>query len=154
MINLKRILVPTDFSEHSKNALRYAAAFGEKFGAEVYLLHVFQDLAIFQPDAVTVGPVTPPIDEMLAAARTALERSLADCRIKNVAFKIEVREGTPFEAIVDFAKTQNIDLIVLGTHGRGWLAHVLMGSVAEKVVRKSPCPVLTVRHPEHEFVEN
>jgi nucleotide-binding universal stress UspA family protein len=154
MISLHRILVPTDFSEHSKNALRYAAAFADKFGAEIYLLHVFQDLAIFQPDAVTVGPpAMPPIDEMLAAARTALQRSLQDCPIKNVKCHLEVREGAPFEEIVDFAKETDIDLIVMGTHGRGWLAHVLMGSVAEKVVRKAPCPVLTVRHPEHEFVK-
>ena len=58
----------------------------------------------------------------------------------------------PVEEIVDYAKEKNIDLIVMGTHGRGWLAHVLMGSVAEKVVRKAPCPVLTVRLAEHEFV--
>lgn len=154
MISLHRILVPTDFSEHSKTALRYAAAFAEKFGAEVYLLHVFQDLAIFQPDAVTVGPpAMPPIEEMLAAARTALQRSLQDCPIKGITCHLEVREGTAFEEIVDFAKESDCDLIVMGTHGRGWLAHVLLGSVAEKVVRKAPCPVLTVRLAEHEFVK-
>jgi nucleotide-binding universal stress UspA family protein len=60
--------------------------------------------------------------------------------------------GTPALAIVTYAKDANLDLIVMGTHGRGGMAHVLMGSVAEKVVRTAPCPVLTVRHPEHEFV--
>ena len=63
-----------------------------------------------------------------------------------------VRQGPPFLEIVRYAQEANIDLIVLGTHGRGGLAHMLLGSVAEKVVRKAPCPVLTVRHPEHEFV--
>ena len=64
----------------------------------------------------------------------------------------EVREGSPFYEIIRYAKEQDVDLIIMGTHGRGGLVHVLLGSVAEKVVRKSPCPVLTVRHPEHEFV--
>ncbi len=63
-----------------------------------------------------------------------------------------VRQGPPFLEIVRYAQEANIDLIVLGTHGRGGLAHMLLGSVAEKVVREAPCPVLTVRHPEHEFV--
>jgi nucleotide-binding universal stress UspA family protein len=63
-----------------------------------------------------------------------------------------VREGTPFYEIITCAKELEVDLIILGTHGRGPFAHMLMGSVAEKVVRKAPCPVLTVRHPEHEFV--
>lgn len=154
MITLKRILVPTDFSEHSKNALRYAAAFADKFGAQIHLLHVFQDLAIFQPDAVTAAPpALPPRDALLAAARTALEQSIEECPIKGVPVHPEVREGAAQEEIVVFAREKNIDLIIMGTHGRGWLAHVLMGSVAEKVVRKAPCPVLTVRHPEHEFVQ-
>jgi nucleotide-binding universal stress UspA family protein len=154
MINLRRILVPTDFSEHSKNALRYAAAFADKFGAEVFLLHVFQDLAIFQPDAVTVAPqAPPPIEQMLAAARTALERSIQEGPCAAVKVHPEVSEGSTFEEIVRFAKEKDIDLIIMGTHGRGWLAHVLLGSVTEKVVRKAPCPVLTVRHPEHEFVD-
>ena len=64
----------------------------------------------------------------------------------------ELRKGSPFLEIVRYAKDKNIDLIVLGTHGRSGLSHVLLGSVAERVVRKAPCPVLTVRHPEHEFV--
>lgn len=64
----------------------------------------------------------------------------------------EVAEGTPFEEIVRFARDKDIDLIVMGTHGHTGLAHLFLGSVAEKVVRRAPCPVLTVRHPEHEFV--
>jgi nucleotide-binding universal stress UspA family protein len=152
-ISLHRILVPTDFSEHSRNALRYAAAFADKFGAEIHLLHVFQDLAIFQPDAVTAGPpAMPPHEEMLAAARAALARSIQECPVKGLPIHSDVREGSAYEEIVVFAREKDVDLIIMGTHGRGWLAHVLMGSVAEKVVRKAPCPVLTVRHPEHEFV--
>jgi nucleotide-binding universal stress UspA family protein len=153
MINLKRILVPTDFSDHSHNALRYGAAFAEKFAAELYLLHVFQDLAVSQPEAVTVGaPIVAPLEQFMAAAQTALERLIRDNNLGRLAVHPEVRAGAPFDQIVQFAVDKDIDLIVMGTHGRGWLAHVLLGSVTEKVVRKAPCPVLTVRPAEHEFV--
>ena len=155
MINLRRILVPTDFSRSSENALRYGAAFAEKFAAELFVLHVFQDLSLFQPEAVALSPaaLAPPMDQMIQAAQAALQCVLGDGRFKGLTVHPEVREGTPAEAIASFAKEKDIDLIVMGTHGRGWLAHVLLGSVTEKVVRKAPCPVLTVRHPEHEFVE-
>jgi nucleotide-binding universal stress UspA family protein len=153
MIDLHRILVPTDFSKHSQNALTYAVAFAEKFGAELYLLHIVQDLAVFLPDAVTAGPpVLPPTEQLTSAVASALERIIKDNHLEHLNIKPEVREGTPFYEIVRFAKEMNIDLIVMGTHGRAGLAHVLLGSVTEKVVRKAPCPVLTVRDPEHEFV--
>lgn len=72
--------------------------------------------------------------------------------MEGLAIHKEVREGTPFYEIVSFATETDVNLIVMGTHGHTGLAHVLLGSVTEKVVRKAPCPVLTVRHPEHEFV--
>jgi nucleotide-binding universal stress UspA family protein len=153
MIDLRRILVPTDFSKHSENALAYAAAFAEKFDAELYLLHVVQDLALFVPEAVTVAPpVTPPVEQLTAAVREALDRVIDSHHLRRFTVHAEVREGSPFYEIVRFAKEQEIDLVIMGTHGRTGLIHVLLGSVAEKVVRKAPCPVLTVRHPEHEFV--
>ena len=153
MIDLHRILVPTDFSKHSHNALTYAAAFAEKFGAELYLLHVVQDLALFIPEAVSVAPpVTPPIEQMTAAVREALDRAVRENDLGRLTVHCEVREGTPFYEIIQFARETNIDLIIMGTHGHTGLAHVLLGSVTEKVVRKAPCPVLTVRDPEHEFV--
>jgi nucleotide-binding universal stress UspA family protein len=153
MIDLHRILAPTDFSKHSQNALVYAAAFAEKFGAELYLLHVVQDLGVFIPEAVGMTPVVaPPTEQFAAAAKVSLERALEETPLKNLTVHAEVREGSPFYEIVRFAKEKDIDLIIMGTHGRGGLAHLLLGSVAEKVVRKAPCPVLTVRHPEHEFV--
>jgi nucleotide-binding universal stress UspA family protein len=153
MIDLRRILVPTDFSKHSQNALAYGAAFAEKFGAELHLLHVVQDLAVFIPDAVTgVPPTTPPVEQLTAAAREALAQLVRERPLPGVTLLTEVREGTPFYEIIRFAREKDIDLIVMGTHGRSGLAHVLLGSVTEKVVRKAPCPVLTVRDPEHEFV--
>jgi nucleotide-binding universal stress UspA family protein len=153
MIDLRRILVPTDFSKSSQNALRYAAAFAEKFSAELYLLHVVQDLALFIPEAVMVAPpVAPPLDQFRAAARTALERVIHDFALPGITIHPEVVEGFPFDEIVRFAQQKTIDLIVMGTHGHTGLMHLLLGSVAEKVVRRAPCPVLTVRIPEHEFV--
>jgi len=153
MIDLRRILVPTDFSKSSQNALTYAAAFAEKFGAELHLLHVVQDLTLFVPEAVFVAPpVAPPVEQFAAAARTALDRVVQDLRLPGVAVHPDVAEGIPAEEILRAAREKDIDLIVMGTHGRTGLAHVFMGSIAEKVVRRAPCPVLTVRHPEHEFV--
>jgi universal stress protein A len=152
MIDLHRILVPTDFSMHSLNALKYAAAFADKFKAELYLLHVAQDLSLFLPDAISgTPPYLPPTEQMLAAIRESLDR-LAREQLDKLTVHRLVREGAPFYEIITCAKENNVDLIIMGTHGRGLLAHVLMGSVAERVVRKAPCPVLTVRHPEHEFV--
>ncbi len=153
MIDLRRILVPTDFSKHSANALRYAVALAEKFGAELHLLHVVQDLAVFVPDAVSgATPVVPPVEQLTAAVREALDRVVRENGLERFTVCRDVREGAPFQEIIRFAREKEIDLIVMGTHGRGGLAHVLLGSVSERVVRKSPCPVLTVRHPEHEFV--
>ena len=78
---------------------------------------------------------------------------LTDAERQKYSAEIVTLIGSPFLEIVSYAKAKDIDLIVMGTHGRGPIAHMLMGSVAEKVVRKAPCPVLTVRHPEHEFIE-
>jgi nucleotide-binding universal stress UspA family protein len=153
MIVLRRILVPVDFSKHSQQALRYGAAIADKFGAELYLLHVVQDVALFLPDLVTVAPpVLPPFEQLSAAVRDGLTRFLAENNLAGRAARMEVREGAPHIEIGEVAKDDNIDLIVMGTHGRGVLAHMLLGSVAEKVVRTAPCPVLTVRPGQHEFV--
>jgi nucleotide-binding universal stress UspA family protein len=153
MIDLHRILVPTDFSKHSENALAYAAAFAEKFNAELYLLHVVQDLALFVPEAVSASPpIAPPVEQLTAAVREALDRLIETHQLRRFPVHAEVREGSPFYEIIRFARETDIDLIIMGTHGHTGLVHVLLGSVAEKVVRKAPCPVLTVRHPEHEFI--
>ena len=153
MIDIRHILVPTDFSKHSQNALTYAVAFAEKFGAEILLLHVVQDLALFIPEAVLVAPPpAPPVEQFAAAARTALERVITDLQRPGLAIRPEVVEGTPYEEIVRFARERDVDLIVIGTHGHTGLAHILLGGVTDKVVRRAPCPVLTVRPHEHEFV--
>ena len=153
MIKLQRILLPTDFSEYSAAARMYACAFAQQFGAELHVLHVIQDLAPLVPEPGAA--LAPPVDylrELELNANAMLERAIDANWAAGKSIVKVVRQGPPFLEIVRYAQEANIDLIVLGTHGRGGLAHMLLGSVAEKVVRKAPCPVLTVRHPEHEFV--
>src|SRR5262245_23490779 len=112
MIDLRRILVPTDFSKWSQNALTYGAASAEKFGAELVLLHVVQDLALFIPEAVLgAPPPLPPVEQFVAAARTALDRVVGGLSLPGVAVRAEVGEGPPAEEIVGFARDQGVDLI-------------------------------------------
>lgn len=96
--------------------------------------------------------VAPANDLMTTAAHESLARLVAEHGLERFRVQTAVRPGVPHQEITDYAKEANIDLIVLGTHGHTGLVHMLMGSVAEKVVRLAPCPVLTVRHSEHEFV--
>ena len=153
LINLKRILVPTDFSANSKHALSYACAFAEQFGAELHLLHVLQDLVAMVPEP---GLAFPAPGEYMIQLQESAEKGLEEFLDRSWAEKQTVvralRQGPPFVEIVRYAKESEIDLVVLSTHGRSGLAHVLLGSVAERVVRKAPCPVLTVRPSEHQFV--
>ncbi len=153
MITLERILVPVDFSKFSRHALKYGCAFAKEFNSELHLLHVLHDLVHIVPET---GTPLPTPDTYFRELRESVQRALDE--LPGSLWKggkgivRELRTGTPFLEIVRYAREKEIDLIVLGTHGRGALVHLLLGSVAEKVVRKAPCPVLTVRHPEHEFV--
>lgn len=147
MITLKKILVPVDFSRHSENAVRYGAELAAKFHAELVLLHVVDNTPVMFSEGAVFTPES--MKEVLDKANAELGgiEIPEGLNVTRVA-----REGHPFVEIVRFAKANGVDLIVVGTHGRTGLAHLLLGSVAENVVRKAPCPVLTVHHPEHEFV--
>ncbi len=151
MIVLKKVLVPTDFSECSDAALRYGRALTTGFGATLHLLHVVQD-PYTQPWAAEAFPA--PLGEMLSQWQEQARKRLAGLmpQAEHEQAVVATVVGSPFYEIIRYAAEQQIDLIVIGTHGRGPLSHMLLGSVAEKVVRKAPCPVLTVRHPQHEFV--
>jgi universal stress protein A len=144
VITIKTILVPTDFSECSDQALAYGRAMAATFGASLHLLHVVQD-PYTQPWAAEAFPA--PLGDMLAQwqeqARVRLQGLVAEAERAGVMVAVQV--GSPFQEIVSYAEAQHIDLIVIGTHGRGPIGHMLLGSVAEKVVRRAPCPVLTVR---------
>jgi nucleotide-binding universal stress UspA family protein len=145
MIQLRRILVPVDFSPPSRAALAYAAALADRFGAELTLLHVVQDLAVFFPDPEGAASVTLPVGQLTAAVREGLTRFLRESNLGDRPAREEVREGRPHAEIIAYAAEAGSDLVVMGTHGRGGLAHMLLGSVSERVVRGAPCPVLTVR---------
>lgn len=146
-----RILVPVDFSAHSDLALRYATTLADRFGATVEVLHVVEDP--FVSGAWSTGVLVPNIPELLAdlvkAARAKLDdmRAVATSRGPRLTTTVltTVVTGAPADSISDYARTEKFDLIVMGTHGRKGVSHALMGSVAEHVVRKAPCPVLTVR---------
>jgi nucleotide-binding universal stress UspA family protein len=142
-----RILVPTDFSPASDAAVHYARALAETFGATLHLLHVLEDPAAstaFVADGYAVD--TPDIREALRTqARERLARALPLTDRSRFHVTSEVLVGMPAPTIVDYAAATGTSLIVMGTHGRTGLAHLLMGSVAEHVVRTAFCPVLTVR---------
>jgi len=145
MINLKHVLVPTDFGRASEAALTYGRTLARTFGADLHLLHVM-DNTFFRPMAGDPLAVKAATYKLLHDKLTATD--CADLRGRAV---VEVSDD-PHDVIVEYAKAYGIDLIVMGTHGRQGAAHVLMGSVAERVVRSAPCPVLTVRQPERDFV--
>jgi len=143
MIALRTILTPTDFSEPANRALEYAKALAESFHAELHVLHVAEDVTIVDPmlTASALADIQEVADSFPAridAAFTADERA----RLKLHA---SVVRGSPHDVILDYAREHGIELIVLGTHGRGALEQLLLGSVAERIVRHAKCPVLTVK---------
>ena len=150
-----KILAPTDFSEDSKLALTYAVMLAQKFSSEIIVVHVDQPLA-----PVMVSELNPGLDvstmnriaeEGRLLALRELDGTTARLREGGVKARGLMRVGAPFLEIINAAQSEGADLIVMGTHGRTGLAHVLIGSVAERVVNKAPCPVLTVRHPDRKF---
>jgi nucleotide-binding universal stress UspA family protein len=151
MIKVKTILVPTDFSDCSEAAVKYGYALAETFGATIHLLNVVQD-----PYAMpwAADAFAAPIGHMLSDWEAQANRRLVDTvpAASSAPTVLKTLVGSPYSAIVRYAEQHHVDLIVLGTHGRGPLGHMLLGSVAERVVRTAPCPVLTVRHPQREFV--
>jgi nucleotide-binding universal stress UspA family protein len=152
MINLKTILVPSDFSECSDEAVRYGLELARRFDAKVHLLHVVQD-PVTQPWAAEGFSV--PLFEVVDQWRTqAVERlRTAVPEADRARTTIVSTVATPYAEILDYAAANQVDLIVMGTHGRGGVSHMLLGSIAERVVRRAPCPVLTVRRPQHGFVD-
>jgi universal stress protein A len=146
--NVTRILVPTDFSEPSDAALEYATALAARLGASLHLLHVFEDpyLSGGSFAAEVYAPIPADLrEDLLAEATNQLARTVATIDPAPFELTAEVYTGPASRAIAEYAQTHDIDLIVIGTHGRGGMAHLLLGSVAERIVRTAPCPVLTVR---------
>ncbi len=152
-IRLTKVLVPTDFGEPSAKALLYGQALARSFGASLHVLHAVEEPLAEGWDAYGFPGLLPERRaQVLADAQRRLEEAVPASERDRQPTELVTCLGDPRHEIVRFARERGIDLVVMGTHGRGGVAHLLLGSVAEKVVRTAPCPVLTVRDPEHEFV--
>lgn len=149
MPTVQKILVPTDLSDSSMRALTEAQEFARAFGASIDLLYVWSPPALVAPESVLTGigvDEQPLLDWVRKSAKEQLARFEGDAKSAGIAIHGSACEtGDPAGVIVEHAVNGKYDLLVMGTHGRTGLSHVIMGSVAEKVVRRSPCPVLTVR---------
>ncbi len=152
-LRLKKILVPIDFSEPSKKALRYAVPFAESFGARVDLVHVVEPTYYPAEMAYMSGEMANLEEVVEKNARLQLETLASEVIPGQCRGEITVHTGVPFKEIAGTAKELESDLIIISTHGYTGLKHLFMGSTTERVVRIAPCPVLTVREQEHEFVE-
>jgi nucleotide-binding universal stress UspA family protein len=148
MTRISRILVPVDFSAASDEALAYAKTLAGRFGASLHLVHAFEDpftSAAFASEMYSTLPLSMREDMLRHAEQRLAERLPADQK-ELFHGTTDIVTGTPARTIVEYSAKLGADLIVMGTHGRSGMAHLLLGSVAERVVRHAPCPVLTVKH--------
>jgi nucleotide-binding universal stress UspA family protein len=148
-IAIRSILAPTDFSKSAESALRYACSLAARLDATLHLLHVLSDAVIpVGPDPSLIAAVPPEYySETEAQSRAALAAAIQPSWPQPPETRVEVRWGAAVDAVTSYASEHAIDLIVIATHGRTGLSHVLLGSVAEQIVRTAPCPVLTIRRP-------
>ncbi len=148
-MELKRILVPTDFSKNADYALQYALTFARAVGAKLYLLHVVHFPAYTAPQTLRLpgDTVSQVLNGFVKEAKQRLKELVEKTKGPEVILPPVVHVGLEYTEIAAFAAKEKIDLIIMGTHGRTGLAHAFLGSVAERVVRYAPCPVLTVRPP-------
>jgi universal stress protein A len=144
--SITRILVPMDFSPHALHAMDYAAGLAAHLGAAIELFHVVEDPVLSNASAEIYVPNLEELrDSLIDDAGRRLAKCKAAIRGRGVPVMTTIRLGRPAYTIVEYATAARPSLIVMGTHGRTGLAHLLMGSVAERVIRTAPCPVLTLR---------
>ena len=155
MIAIRNILVATDFSAPSEAALVYGRNFARTFLANLHVLHVVDDVASRVVDLTGAMPNLGQLQmELEADAQQRLHAFLTDDDRQSLKVRAATAtSASPAQAILNYAKEAEIDLLIIGTHGRTGMARLFMGSVAQQVVRLAPCPVLTVHHPEREFVQ-
>jgi len=146
MVAIRQILVPTDFSDPAGAALKYARALAEEFRSHLHIFHVVPEPYVY-PWGTEIS--TLPLADLLAQSEALSNTRLGELVPKDQAPKGGVTTstaiGTPVDRILDYINDSHIDLVVMGTHGRGPVGHLLLGSVAERIVRRSPVPVLTVK---------
>ena len=153
MIKLQKVLVPTDFSDSARHAFSYGVSFAKEYQAELVLLHVVENLTVGYASDLFPVPMAEVFQEISGYARTELSKLAEEARQKGVVVSELVVQGKPSAEIIRHAAENGVDMIVLGTHGKGMLDQALFGSTTERVVRRAPCPVLTVRMAGHEFVD-
>lgn len=152
MIELKHLLLPVDFSDACLKATEYAVSLGHRFGATLHLLHVIEDPVVYLP--MFESYPLPTREQFETYAQDRLENWVPEQDTEGLNLECHWRHGGPHAEVIDYAADNQIDLIIMGTHGRGVAAHLLLGSVAEKVVRKAPCPVLTVHPTGRQFIHS
>jgi universal stress protein A len=146
MLEIRSILAPTDFSTHARGAVRYAAGLAERFGATLHLIHVLPHPLPVMPDGMITSALPPDYYRDLEAESQATLKRTLDPAWGSVPAVIDaVLWGDSVSQIINYATEHQISMIVIATHGRTGLSHALLGSVAERIVREAPCPVLTVR---------
>ena len=150
MIEIQKILIPTDFSEYSQHALKYAVALAERFKAKLYVVHVWEHAIVAAPTETFPTEIWVEGEK---AEKEKLSQLTQELRTKGIDAEPVFMSGIAHTEIVEAAKELDVDLITLATHGRTGLSHLVFGSTAERIIRLAPCPVLVVKHPEHEFVK-
>ena len=152
MIDLKNLLLPVDFSDACLKATEYAVSLGHRFGENLHLLHVIEDPIIYLP--MFESYPLPTREQFETYAQVRLENWIPEQDTEGLNIEWHFLHGAPHAEVIDFATDNRTDLIVMGTHGRGVAAHLLLGSVAAKVVRSAPCPVLTVHPTGRQFIQS
>jgi universal stress protein A len=146
VLEIRKILVPIDFSDHSQSALDDAVELARKFGAELHVLHCYPLYPIGGGSPYDLPP-PPGFDRVIREpAKQQLSEWAGKARTNKVRVQEHLSANVPSEGIAELAKSLGADLIVMGTRGLSGLKHVVLGSVAERTVRIAPCPVMTVKH--------
>jgi nucleotide-binding universal stress UspA family protein len=153
VIKLRKVLVPTDFSDSARHAFSYGVSFAREYKAELVLLHVVENLTVGYASDLFPVPLAEVFEEISGYAKVELKKLGDEARGKGLNVREMVIQGKPSAEIVRVAQEETADIIVLGTHGKGMLDKAIFGSTAERVIRRAPCPVLTCGLVGHEFVD-
>jgi nucleotide-binding universal stress UspA family protein len=153
MIKLKKVLVPTDFSDSARHAFTYGVSFALEYEAQLVLLHVVENLTVGYASDLFPVPMAEVFQEISGYAKAELAKLSEEAKHKGVTVSELVVQGKPSAEIVRYASENEVDMIVLGAHGKGMLDQALFGSTTERVMRHAPCPVLTVPMKGKEFVQ-
>lgn len=148
LVNIHKILAPTDFSQHSNKALGYARTLAEQWGAELHLLNVIEPTVFPTEGGLAPMGLMNLDNELTDVAQHSMEELCKHPELAGVKIVTATVHGRASSAIIDYAAEHGIDLVVIATHGRTGLEHLIFGSTAERVIRECPCPVLTIRDPD------